>query len=1666
MAEEVSIALEEAPVQETTFAEVPPAEVDVEAQERTFAFDPEPDFTPIEDPDDSAQTALEFSVGFDAYQEQDQLVLNERILRGEEGNLRKELSEKVIDQNLEFQNMSVQEMAQVMPGTNISKEEVLLAANQPLETIDQFIVKEIMFGRNVTNVGFRVAEDSNMKEAYRTNETGADQIKDIAEDMHARQIVFLDLIKRGEQNLKNQNIIGTGVDYLKSVVPAYDSVKLQGLISEATGHPGIDPSILTGRSIEQQAQYLQFLPVDQMKEAATAAYESLAADNPRLALQFIRHMHSFSSSEAQLANLFTVVDGVDIATMGGIGGVVTLAKAGVKAVSTKGIKGAATGAAQSMAGASAHYANSAMNLLRTTAARRVSPAQVISAHGNYDMAGLMTAQQQLKEKLLIEQAALSPTHGVEAIKRDSRNMFVQHGGRFDGTKAHQEVANRVKAASISRSIAFMELLTGTENIGASTEAALSVAKRQAMEKLHRQYKDGAQEVYGVDIITPDKGVVNLETIRFKVGENGAPFTGTLEERTTKAVNARSHYFGNGKNIEKDVRLIHDGDETYLEVLKHVDQTDPLYREALLRDERFQTPEWGGNAMFSAIRNADNLSSDAMMINAKQSLLSRTAYLKLMAKMIQPYRKALRGKGGKELEAYMEKQRTHLKRRKDGKVIVGRQDQTVAEFETNFYTMHNRYPTEMEIDAYETFKDLTAFDLYTRNLNVYTGKGRRAIEEHVMKKAGPIDEATGQMRLLDTEGIEGKDLDLDAALGVIDNDGNSRILLVDSSNPDTDGSPYIAFHSAANRDRRDLERVLQDHLAKGGQIIQPNQFGKLSLEKEYSGWLRGEHPDLVLSVDTKTKPLRFNQVPGNDGGHLSYVPTGSFLKQGKVIKTFLDDVEGHRFQGDTSILHFRQHVDAEKMVPIMEAARVALKARDMTAFKAAVAKTPLSEKQVLKWFHKNKDGTSVLSLDEPIVAVRSGESTATHPVAEKHYEDLLNFRNPNDPESVSGLDTGVDLSMAVQRDKPLQEIVGSEDSPLYHVRQTKFVPLYQTTESALVDLADSRFFTDFRNEQLDLFIAEFGEHLDIKGGVPAIRANPLTLLNKNIWKATTPNKVEVAGRNNLSILNRLLNTESSLQKDIRHQHQKMMDVIYEKGGQKAFDLVPEASLRFIQDPTAYMRNVAFHSKIGLFNPVHLFLQTQSLANTIGIAGPRIGALAVPAGVQMMRLQFTQNKAIIREMAKKHAKLGKGFGWRADHFEEAYDGLNRSNWLHVGGEVASRDHNPQKLSTNLMHNVLDKGLIFFNTGEKLNRATAYTAAYQMWRRANPKATFDKAARRSVLNQADINAGQMTVASNAKWQRGFLNPATQFFAYNARIMEQMLPGVGKQLTGRQKAQVFGTYSVLYGIPTAVGAGLGFVPFYDMFREQTIKYGGDEHHNFVVGTLQNGLIETMAGIVGPEVNFAERHGPGNNQFWRDFLSGDKTPLELGFGVSGTVMKSMYQATVPTWHWLLAAASGDPEQFPLKTSDFAKTASIISSLGAASRLLIWMNTHRYITNNGLVVTDADVTTTEALMKAIVGVEPKRVQRAFDSQQLLTGLKEAKDEIGKLVAREFRMSLQFPLTSQDHKDHITRMGVLIRQGGLNPSEVSRILNRQTGLLSHVEGMKIQVQKKIPNRGFD
>ena len=207
----------------------------------------------------------------------------------------------------------------------------------------------------------------------------------------------------------------------------------------------------------------------------------------------------------------------------------------------------------------------------------------------------------------------------------------------------------------------------------------------------------------------------------------------------------------------------------------------------------------------------------------------------------------------------------------------------------------------------------------------------------------------------------------------------------------------------------------------------------------------------------------------------------------------------------------------------------------------------------------------------------------------------------------------------------------------------------------------------------------------------------------------------------------------------------------------------------------MRKLAFHKKLGLFNPKQLFLQGSAVVATLSIA-PRHGLRAGRALPGMIMGLFIENPDHIRALGKKMSRIS---GWDAGEFADMMDSYKKSGFATMQGDLAYIDDikpSRQRFGGGRVRRgaratgdfLSNQGTVFYKSGESINRSMAYATAWSEWKARNPGAKLSRRAETDILQRAKNLTTNMTRDSNAAWQRGGLSMATQFMGYQARFME----------------------------------------------------------------------------------------------------------------------------------------------------------------------------------------------------------------------------------------------------------------------------------------------------------
>lgn len=1095
----------------------------------------------------------------------------------------------------------------------------------------------------------------------------------------------------------------------------------------------------------------------------------------------------------------------------------------------------------------------------------------------------------------------------------------------------------------------------------------------------------------------------------------------------------------------DYRLEPVGDEFYIQVKRPLDERDVSVAKAMIQTEN-ETPKSLWNTFLGWWRNPDDL----------------------LSKFSRENRKAVTGAGqalqhyftqtAKTIDKLSDKQRERL-----GRIMVANRDDpdglggrgrwfdNASEYENRYYQMFQQWPTEAETAAYMITRELSDFDWSVKSLTILRDKARQGIINvhtkllRTVKKENTdgLDEA----RWADDGGPAGPDEIEHQQLEDVAFEGKLLASLPESKAGDQNPSLYIVrdgkgqWQSLEDVDRKAVQKMIDDEGYKVYQVGDPlnNPFG----EKD---------ANFVLLKNAQTSELRAeDMLPYRAGYHVEYAP-GWYTKQGKLYR----DGKGRlTYGGDTSVLYHVSEAAAKKYTQAFEKARSLLKAGDTEALKAHLSQTlPHSYEQFVRMF---SDGT--LDINTPVLYTKSGRNTRDASRAGQGHSELYDSARDayNSPYNMQ---TSVNRQFAQEKDLALPSAQqGSESEPLNKFVQAKMIDPLSSLSRNMHRMVKQRVYDNYQYQSVTSFVEEFANPETIGGSVTKrdldqVRNNPLAFIADPMWNEKADRAKLAAAKNAHRAITNLLGVQSDLNRNIDYVLNKVIDTIFEKRGDQAATKAADFLATNIKDPARYARYIAFHAKLGLGNPVQLFLQMQSVVHGAAITGNlKRSYQAMGAGMLMRYLSLATDDAIVKSFAQK----ARVFGWKPEEFLESFENMKAAGIWHVEGEVADlNDIMAGSMFKSKAGQWLNKGTFFFQEGERFVRLNAWNTAYKEWRTANPTKVLGNRERNQILRRYDDLAINMTRSSTGAWQQGLLSIPAQFSTYQVHLMEQLL---GKRLTLAEKARVLATYSALYGVPTGAAAMTAVWPWGADIQQAAMERG-IETNNGMMDTLLHGIMATgFEWVTGREYSFGERYGPNGLMVFKEALTGKKGVMDLFFGPSGQIASDILLSMDPVARDIVSIFQ--PGGFQMTMEDFGTAFRNVSTVNNAYQMFYAMNAGKFMSRNGLFTTKAD--TADAIMKGIFGLDPRRVTDTYIQIESMTEFREAQKEAQKEFLRYYRRGLD-AMTQGDKASYQLNMTYAkswLEMGGFRPDQYEQLLreafDRDTSLTD-------KIYQQWPKRG--
>jgi hypothetical protein len=1462
----------------------------------------------------------------------------------------------------------------------------------------------------------------------------------------AENIVAKTMVARNahENALAQYENMGTGeyVRGFKSWLPFYSWYNLSQANPDAqSGQEGI------GQGAETRALVNQIWSIPDPGEMAQQYHETfqrLWEGSPEEAMAFSNAMQSYSNDAENVDQLWSALDvGTTFPLLKIVKGVASLAKgigknsigkAAEKAV--QGVEGVVKGGG-SLEGLKP-VQEALKNVGKVLAKDGADPVKVLDGAGLTKEAAKVEALQTVKatDDLLKTMETYKkgiPKDVEQSIERYNLDKLVKqtmtlfNPGRFGsdlGTKS-SEYASRLVNMMTKGEDALSAALGQSLRVVRGTAEAYKVGLDEAAEKIKSIYNKTVDTVQDIRYFPPDQTLDNVAYVDALVGRpDGGGFRTELQARNygRKVLGLQDQFL-----IEKN------GMEHFIRVRRNVDETSDAFRTTLgLGDNKSVTGKLP--AMLRWLFSPEDKFSTFMREQRSKAISGSQRVQALMrdsAKSIE----SLSGTEKKRLNTMMEINTNYIDPLdpESRGMFYG----SINEYEMAYKKEFGEIPSEAATDAYFSAIQLNDIDFVFRNLGIYRDKARMGVENII------IDGLNVKPGKDTADHFEGK-----VVPNIPFDDGYEAGILVWAG-------PDDFVHVKKNGIKGEVKELLNKRITEQGwRVVQVTNPADRSFSK-----VTDKSVNFIIAKDFKQSPLPLQQIPYKPGFHVVYKDT-DFVKQGR-FEVLKDGTK--RRTGDSAAMSASSGAKANKIAENLEQARLLMIKGDDAGLKKHLEENLPEEWDVDSFKNKFQDeldpktGEVVkrahFQKDVPFVAVKSGQSVSDAGVILKDgkgFHEL--FPDLEDPiDSPYNDFSKVNKQFAGQRDPTLDALdEGSEANPVYKLTKSNLARPIDVLQNSMATIIRNRYFEDLQIVSAENYVQEFGHILLDKTGKAfnrtELRRNPVLALHEASFdRKVDPNLVSQAKQIRTHTLN-LLGQPSLVAQHISSYTDKLKNFAYEAMGEKGVKLIPDNMLHTLTDPFHYMRSIAFHTKLGLFNTVQLFTQGQALAVTTMVS-PKYATRSMGATVLMRKLDLTKSDDIINHFADLNTKIP-GFGMKKEAFIDSYKWLKQTGFDIVGQDHAWRgDIFEEKMFRSGGKKFLDKAAMFFNGTERFTRMNAWNTAYMEYVEKNvlkEGRINAQDASKILLRAKDLNVN-MSRESNAIYQQGFASSFTQFFGYQARLTDLML---GKRLKPAEKFRIMSGMAALYGVSGPVNTLSPFYNFYEDIREAALARGIDPNAG-LMGYVMNGIPAMVYGAAyGDQPNFGERFGPSGFPILKNVdqaIENDELPtflalLEQAGGAGANITTDIVMDTYPLAKELLGMVNGG-SNLNITTEAANNVLKNVSSYNQAAKMYQAMKTSEWVSSNGSVLMDG-ISTPQAIFYGLTGTQPQDIPDAFFMNTVADEFKPSASsggELGKHI-KEARIYMKNYLKARDSGDDDSariwneRMTILLNGTGLTQTQ--------------------------------
>ncbi len=705
--------------------------------------------------------------------------------------------------------------------------------------------------------------------------------------------------------------------------------------------------------------------------------------------------------------------------------------------------------------------------------------------------------------------------------------------------------------------------------------------------------------------------------------------------------------------------------------------------------------------------------------------------------------------------------------------------------------------------------------------------------------------------------------------------------------------------------------------------------------------------LIKAQDANIQPLRRDQLPYRAGGRTFYGDKyfgkqAVWRRQGDTGEKFLDSPS-------TFVTGTKAEVD--EWTARMESARIAYNRMadedgviDADVIDDIFEGSPMSGEDFLKGI---EDGT--FQKDTPFVTRYDRELPGEYIGSNEYAED----------GATGWLRTNGRMYYSPK----------GQDLPDYMGREARIIDPYEAINKSLTNVAYLSSFADYKLSATERWVKTYRPYLDYKNG-----ASDINIFSDSVFKKGVNQKLINQAQKQRELIRRTIGwrTEMDLKNDLRVRN--ILEWVNGSDPSGVRNTLARNMTNWYDNnnPAEALRALAFDAKLGMFNIVQLPLQLSTVSAILTLS-PKY-AMGGVGNMLFLRQYLTKSgtEHYLNELTKRGVHKLSGFN-DAQEFKAFMKASKKSGFLDVGGTHGMINSAGPHATISEFGNSVDKvrqaGRFFFNEGEILNRSVAMNVAWKETREKFPKLAVDSPEFiRRWEGRSEEYAFNMSRESQAWWQRGILSIPTQFWAYQARVLEAML---GNTFTPRQRLQLVLGQTLMYGSAGLPLAGL-------VTDAMNAEQGGAPPISTMWGAAQRGLVDTvMFHMTGADASF-ERYASGSwiNTVVKDILGysqyGEKSLGELAVGATGNSAlmfgKDVGAIVDKMLKYSTAEAGGDILD-PITSDDLWRLATNISSVSNVHKFMLIQNYGTFDTRKGQTIF-ADLPPAFAWESALLGAGP------------------------------------------------------------------------------------------------